>query len=59
MKAEQQVGCKNAAGAARKAPIRVGVDAYSVSADVEMGGSNENPTLLFKAERLPPPWDKA
>ena len=33
--------------------------AYTVSADVEMGDYDENPTILFKAGRLPPPWDEA
>jgi len=63
LKAEQPVGCKNAAEAARKAerlaPAREGVVAYSVTADVEMGEYDENPTVLFKAGRLPSPWDEA
>jgi hypothetical protein len=41
LKAEQPIGCKDAAEAARKAerlaPGREGVIAYSVSADTEMG----------------------
>ncbi len=63
LKAEQAVGCKDAAEAQRKAerlaPNRVGVVAYSASADVEMGDYDENPAILFKAGRLPPPWDDA
>ena len=62
LKAEQPVGCKDAAEAARKAqrlaPVREGVIAYSVSADVEMGDYDDNPVVLFKAGRLPPPWDE-
>ena len=45
--------------AERLAPAREGVIAYSVSADVEMGDYDENPDVLFKAGRLPPPWDEA
>ena len=62
LKAEPPVGCKDAAEAARKAerlaPVREGVIAYSVSADVEMGDYDDNPVVLFKAGRLPPPWDE-
>lgn len=63
LKAEPQVGCASAAEAQRKAerlaPLRLGVIAYSISADVEMGDYDENPVVLFKAGRLPPPWDEA
>ena len=63
LKAEQPVGCKDAAEAARKAerlaPVREGVIAYTVSADVEMGDYDENPVVLFRAGRLPSPWDEA
>ncbi len=60
LKAEQPVGCKTAEEARRKAerlaPLRLGVIAYSVSADTEMGDYDESPTILFKAGDLPPPW---
>ena len=62
LKADPPVGCKDAAEAARKAerlaPVREGVIAYSVSADVEMGDYDDNAVVLFKAGRLPPPWDE-
>jgi hypothetical protein len=62
LKAEPQVGCANAAEALRKAerlaPLRLGVVAYSIGADVEMGDYDETPVLLFKSGRLPPPWDE-
>ena len=62
LKAEQQVGCQSAEEARRKAerlaPLRLGVVAFAVSADVEVGDYDENPTILFKAGRLPPPWDE-
>ena len=63
LKAEQAIGWKDAAEAARKVERlpsnREGVIAYSVSADIEMGDYDENPTILFKSGRLPPPWDEA
>jgi hypothetical protein len=62
LKAEQQVGCKTAEEARRKAerlaPLRLGVVAFSVTADVEMGDYDENPLILFKSGQLPPPWNE-
>ncbi|HTK35744.1 MAG TPA: hypothetical protein VL358_10740 [Caulobacteraceae bacterium] len=62
LKAEQTVGCKSAEEARRKAerlaPLRLGVVAFSTSADVEMGDYDENPVVLFKSGRLPPPFDE-
>ena len=59
----KEIGCANAEEARRKAerlaPNRLGVVAYSVTADVELGDYDESPTLLFKAGQLPPPWDDA
>ncbi|NBU29605.1 MAG: hypothetical protein EBS42_15755 [Caulobacteraceae bacterium] len=53
---------KTAEEARRKAerlgPLRLGVIAYSVSADVEMGDYDETPILLFKTGQLPPPFDE-
>ena len=63
LRAEPQVGCKTAEEARRKAerlgPLREGVVAFAVSADVELGDYDETPDILFKAGRLPPPWDEA
>jgi hypothetical protein len=63
LKAEQQIGCKTAEAARRKAerlaPLREGVVAFSASADVELGDYDENPDILFKAGRLPHPFDQA
>jgi len=57
LKAEPQVGCKDAGEARRKAerlaPLRLGVVAFSVSADTETGDYDESPTILFRAGRLP------
>jgi hypothetical protein len=62
LKAEQQVGCKTAEDARRKAerlaPLREGVVAFAASADVEMGDYDDNPVILFKSGRLPPPWNE-
>jgi hypothetical protein len=61
LKAEPQVGCKDAEEARRKAerlaPLRVGVVAFAATADVEMGDYDENPVIIFKAGRLPPPFN--
>jgi len=60
LKAEQPQGCKTAEEARRKAerlaPLRLGVVAYSASADTEMGDYDESPAILFKAGQLPLPW---
>lgn len=60
LKAEPQIGCKTAEEARRKgerlAPLRLGVVAFSVSADTELGDYDETPTILFKAGQLPPPF---
>jgi len=60
LKAEQQVGCKTAEDARRKAerlaPLRLGVVAFSATADTEMGDYDENPVILFKAGQLPHPF---
>jgi hypothetical protein len=62
LKSEQAVICKSAEEARRKAerlsPLRLGVVAFSASADAELGDYDENPTILFKSGRLPPPFDE-
>ena len=62
LKAEQQIGCKTAEEARRKAerlaPLREGVVAFAATADVEMGDYDENPVIIFKSGRLPPPWNE-
>ncbi len=61
LRAEPQIGCKTADDARRKAerlaPLRLGVIAFSTSADTEMGDYDESPTILFRAGRLPAPWN--
>jgi hypothetical protein len=62
LKAEQQVGCKTAEEARRKAerlgPLRVGVVAFSTTADTEMGDYDENPVILFRSGELPHPFNE-
>lgn len=62
LKAEQQVGCKTAAEALRKAerlgPLRLGVVAFSASADVELG-DYDDPVILFRSGELPHPFGDA
>jgi hypothetical protein len=63
LKAEQQVGCKTAEEARRKAerlaPLRAGVVAFSASADPELGDYDENPVILFRSGELPHPFTEA
>jgi hypothetical protein len=63
LKAEQQVGCKTAEDARRKAerlgPLRVGVVAFSATADTELGDYDETPLILFKSGELPHPFNEA
>jgi len=63
LKAEQQVGCKTAEEARRKAerlaPLREGVVAFSATADTELGDYDESPEILFRAGRLPHPFSEA
>ena len=62
LKAEPAMGCKSAEEARRKAerlaPLRLGVVAFSATADPELGDYDENPVVLFKAGRLPHPFDE-
>ncbi|MNK13224.1 hypothetical protein D3C87_313080 [compost metagenome] len=61
VRAEPQIGCKDAEEARRKAerlaPLRHGVVAFTVSADTELGDYDEEAAILFKAGVLPPPFD--
>lgn len=62
LKSEPALACATAEDARRKAerlaPARLGVVAFSTSADAEMGDYDETPVILFKAGRLPPPFDE-
>lgn len=62
LRAEPPLICASAAEAQRKAerlaPLRLGVVALTASADAELGDYDEAPAILFKAGRLPPPFDE-
>jgi hypothetical protein len=61
LKSEAPMACRTAEEARRKAerlsPLRLGVVAFSASADTELGDYDENPVVLFKSGRLPHPFD--
>ena len=62
LKAEKPVPCKSADAARRlaerMAPSKLGVVALSSSGDAELGDFDDEPAVLFKAGRLPPPFDE-
>ncbi len=62
LKAEQTLVCTSAEEARRKAErlstLRLGVVAFSATADADMGDYDDNPVILFRAGRLPPPFDE-
>jgi hypothetical protein len=41
------------------APARAGVVAFSTSGDAELGEYDEEPTIIFKAGRLPAAFDES
>jgi hypothetical protein len=57
LKADTAISCKSAEGARRTAerlvPNRVGVVAFSSTGDAETGDYDEEPTVFFRAGRLP------
>jgi len=62
LKPEPPIACKTAEEARRRAerlsPLRLGVVAFTASADAELGDYDENPTILFKSGQLPAPFDE-
>lgn len=62
LKAETPVSCKSAdvalRTAERLAQSKLGVIAFSSSADAEMGEYDDQPTILFKTGRLPSQFDE-
>lgn len=63
LNADVPIRCKSADVALRRAeslaPSRAGVVAFSTSGDVEAGDYDEQPTILFKAGRLPASFEEA
>ena len=45
--------------AERLATTKAGVVAFASSGDAELGEYDEEPTIIFRAGRLPPPFDEA
>ena len=43
----------------RLASTKAGVVAFSTSGDAELGDYDEEPTIIFKAGRLPAPFEEA
>jgi hypothetical protein len=62
LKSEQVLVCASADEARRKAERlstqRLGVVAFSATADADLGDYDENPVILFHAGQLPPPFDE-
>jgi hypothetical protein len=62
LSAEKPIPCKSAEAARRMAErlalTKVGVIALSSSGDSELGEFDDEPTLIFKAGRLPAPFDE-
>jgi len=56
--ADQPISCKSTEGARRTAErlaeTKAGVVAYATSGDAELGEYDEEPTIIFRAGKLPP-----
>jgi hypothetical protein len=61
--AETAIQCKSPAGARKRAELlaesKAGVVAFSTSGDAELGDYDEEPTIIFKAGRLPAAFQEA
>jgi hypothetical protein len=62
LKAERPMPCRTDEHAVRHArniaASKLGVVAYSTSGDADLGDYDEQPTILFKAGRLPPSFEE-
>jgi hypothetical protein len=63
LSADPPIRCKSAESARRSAenlaPTKAGVVAFSTSGDAELGDYDEEPTIIFKAGRLPAAFENA
>jgi hypothetical protein len=56
------IRCKSSASARRTAERlapKAGVVAFSTSGDAELGDYDDEPAIIFKLGRLPPPFEEA
>ena len=63
LNADTPIRCKSSDTARRTAeslaPTKAGVVAFSTSGDAELADYDEEPTIIFKAGRLPAPFEEA
>jgi hypothetical protein len=63
LNADPTIRCKSSEGARKRAealaPIRAGVVAFSTAGDADLGEYDDEPMIIFKAGRLPAPFDEA
>lgn len=61
LRAEPPIVCRSAEAARLKAEklagVKAGVVAFSVTADADLGEYDQEPTVIFKAGRMPPAFD--
>jgi hypothetical protein len=61
--ADTPIRCKSAEAARRKAETlattKAGAVAFATSGDADLGGYDEEPVIILKACRLPPPFEAA
>jgi hypothetical protein len=61
--ADTPVRCRSLENARKRAedlaPARAGVVAFSTSGDADLGDYDDEPTIIFKAGRLPPSFEEA
>jgi hypothetical protein len=61
--ADASIRCKSSEGARKTAenlaPSKAGVVAFAASGDAELGEYDEEPAIIFKAGRLPAPFEEA
>ena len=62
LNAEPAIRCKTSEGARKRAeglaPIRAGVVAFATAGDAELGDYDDEPMIIFKAGRLPAPFNE-
>lgn len=63
LNADTPIRCKSSEAARRMAeglvPAKAGVVAFSTPGDAELGDYDDEPTIIFKAGRLPAPFEEA